>query len=348
MKHRPQYAILSLIGFVAAAVVLMVMLRPDEPVYNGKPLSFWVDRVRKSGADQAQARQAIRQVGPTAIPFILQQIRHQDPLDQKVYRAVWSKLPGYVQRRLPKPLPEPLDAGRFKHQVASILSSLGQPALPRLRTALRVGNSDVRFVTVLAIGSIGPKAEETIPAVTKLVNDPDGTVRVQAIFALMTLGPNRKTAIPALIAALHDNNQGPKPGHTVYVRECAAFTLGEIGPEARSAIPELTKMLTHTNSYTREAAAESLWRISHDTNMIPILATELNQAPDSETSGRILTCLGEIGPLAKQAVPAILRKFTNSASLPNLSGMDVPLIAIDNLRKVDPDLAQKIESTQKP
>ncbi len=56
---RPKPLVFGFLA-VALAVVLIVLLRPREPTYRGKPLSYWVDQLwSPNPADQQNARTAL-------------------------------------------------------------------------------------------------------------------------------------------------------------------------------------------------------------------------------------------------------------------------------------------------
>jgi HEAT repeats len=89
------------------------------------------------------------------------------------------------------------------------------------------------------------------------------------------------------------------------VRETAARVLGEIGPEAEAASQELKKLVSDSNSGVRTEAAIALWRIDEDRDALPVLISELEKTDVYEDRKTIIAALGEMGPLAKPALPAI-------------------------------------------
>jgi len=192
-------------------------------------------------------------------------------------------------------------------------------------------NANARLVALRATRLIGVKADAAIPALVKLVGDPDGRIRVEAIIAVGAMGPAKKRAMTELIAALNDSE--------TYVRANAAQVLGEIGDEAKSALPGLTRLLNATNSYTRVQSAIAIWRIVGDTNMVSVLKAELNGTPEVPTCSWILSALGEMGPVAKPAIPAILRTIQGQRGVSNVHGIDISSVGLKALEKIDPDAA---------
>jgi HEAT repeat protein len=195
---------------------------------------------------------------------------------------------------------------------------------------------------------MGPKASAAVPALIKLVNDPNAEVRFSAVLALRYMGTEVVQAIPALSSALNDNAIGlRRPGNDFQVREMAAQVLGRIGPDARMAVPGLRRMLSDTNAPTRQEAMLALWRIDHDTNLVSQAVAEVEHAPDALTCKRFVGVLGAMRSAAMPAVPAVLRAITNSARLPNLSTTDVPRAVRIALRKIDPAGAAKFDGQVK-
>ncbi len=179
---------------------------------------------------------------------------------------------------------------------ASHLGAIGpeaKPAVPALIRALDDKRFVVRGSAANALGKIGAGAKDAIPA---LLHAPGPRTAIFAIPAA-AVGPD---AVPALIAGLNDPGDGP--------RWTAAEALGRIGPEARAAVSGLTRMSTSARATDRVVAATALWRISRDGRVIPVLVEAARPAEGRGLGDRYaaLDVLGEIGPAAGEAVPALI------------------------------------------
>jgi HEAT repeat protein len=96
-----------------------------------------------------------------------------------------------------------------------------------------------------------PAVSTAIPALTRLLCDPDLDVRVQgAADALASYGSYAAPAVPALAAAV---NKGDAESRIAMMR-----TLVAIGPAAASATPAMAQELTNPDARVRRAAAASL------------------------------------------------------------------------------------------
>ena len=332
-RRRLRLGSLALVAIISIVTTLAYVLLTREPVHQGKPVSDWFDQFNTT--NRSQAAIALREIGPAAVPVLLKKARSNDgvSLHDKVYRTIYNKAPSGWKRRMS--LPKPVD-GIFDYRVANALQLLGPAALPQLLEGMADHNSNVRLTSLRAVKLIRPKTESLVPAFTRLVNDRDGRIRVEAILALHGIGPAKKLAMAELIGALNDSDRGPRPNEFCFVRAAAALALGEIGPEAKSALPGLTRVLSATNSYTRIQAAIAIWRIAADTNMIPTLIAELDTTPDVPTCSWILSAFGEMGPVAKPAIPAMLRKLQGSRGVSNAQGIDLSAVGLRALNKIDP------------
>jgi HEAT repeat protein len=152
--------------------------------------------------------------------------------------------------------------------------------------------------------------------VTKLVADlknTDSDVRRAAAKELAEMGPDAKPAAPALLDAL-------KKDKDLFVRRFAAQALGEVGADPKTAVPALAAVLKEDDKKELvEAAVTSLGKMGAPA--VPPLIDALKNkpaepkkkgkkapaAPDSTAFVRTKAAeaLGNIGPKAKAAVPAL-------------------------------------------
>jgi hypothetical protein len=88
--------ILAIIGIVAWKA-----LRPREPIYEGKPLSFWLQQQHdgkygilseEKEKSREEAEAAIRQIGTNALPQLMRLLRARDPwITRKVDELIWRQ-----------------------------------------------------------------------------------------------------------------------------------------------------------------------------------------------------------------------------------------------------------------
>ena len=352
--------IMIVAGVAILSLFLAVLLRPREPTYQGKPLSYWAEQLWTPGAaEQDQARTALRAIGPKAVPLLLGQIRRQNSLSLRLYRDTWPRLPRTFRRVFPRPKPLDEDLAR---RIGLAVGQIGAAAVPHLIPALEDRHDGVRLAAVVAMERIAPKSDTAVTAVARLLKDPSGLLRFSAVNALGRMRPNSVRAVPGLIGALRDGDMGPKPGSQVLVRANAARVLGRIGPRAKAAVPELARLVratdqldpriiyTPSDSYTVLQAAVALWRIDHNTNGLPFLIATVwkvarGNAFSSFGSPNVpcflaLETLGQMGNSAQAAVPAILAIVRTGGRLNSSMQTEILRAAQEALARIDPQATE--------
>ncbi len=162
----------------------------------------------------------------------------------------------------------------------------------------RLAKSDATELlkTLGEVTELGSVAKATVPALGKLLSHADKAVRGHAAKALGAIGPASAPALAALTKGLSD------PDATV--RAYAAFAIGQLGEEAKSAAPALARALVDADQLVRRQALKAVRAIRPDPGvMTPALTAMLKDAPPQETA-RVLDCLAEYGV---DAVPAMIR-----------------------------------------
>ncbi|HZN08337.1 MAG TPA: HEAT repeat domain-containing protein, partial [Pyrinomonadaceae bacterium] len=177
-----------------------------------------------------QTFEIIRQMGPTAIPLLLELLRHE-----------------HVSFR------------RFAVDASIDLAPDTESIQPALRRALRDDDAMVAADAARALGALGEKASPSVPALLRALSHEEPHVRIYAAEALASIGPKASTATKDLAKALDD----PVPG----VRWAAGEALAGIGPAAQSAVPQLIKALKDEFLYVRICAVEALGSIGPKAQM---------------------------------------------------------------------------------
>jgi HEAT repeat protein len=171
------------------------------------------------------------------------------------------------------------------------------PALPELTEALKDEDIIIRRTATLALAEIGPQAKEAVPALVACLKNRQGNIHVYSARALARIDPGCSLAIDTLIQDLKDERS---PGHGP-----AAQTLGDFGPAAKKAIPVLAEKLKEKTGL-RVVVASALWRIGYEAHPIVQALVETIETGDSPSGVEALNVLDEMGPKAKEAVPALV------------------------------------------
>ena len=140
-------------------------------------------------------------------------------------------------------------------------------------------------------------AAQAVPALIEYVRIPANQFRQSAINALGNIGLAASNAVPYIMPCLDEDDQ--------HLQGTSIYALGRIGPPARRAIPAIRALLT--DEPNRFLAANALWRIN--SAYVPLaLSVFIEMLNQRSLRGDILAlALDEMGPPAKQALPALAR-----------------------------------------
>jgi hypothetical protein len=152
------------------------------------------------------------------------------------------------------------------------------------------------------LGALGPRAAESLSALTEALKAPRWTVREAAAQALGRVGAGLVSARLTLVeCALHDS--------TALVRDAAAEALARCPEAVAESIADLRHGLGHVYAWVRCRAIRALGRFgAHAPLFLPPLIEALT---DSHRKVRQASAevLGTLGALALPAVPALLRRL---------------------------------------
>jgi HEAT repeat protein len=168
-------------------------------------------------------------------------------------------------------------------------------------------NPVVRARSADAIGMIGAEPDACVPALIRLLDDRVNLVRSSAAHALGGFGKAASAALPRLLTILTNDSYGP-------VRQMAVETLSQLSqPEAYQAVYAARN---DKDSGVRNAAINGLGNYpDYATETLPFLVRVIETESESP-AWNVLWALGRLGPLAKDALPAVKKLLEN----PNRAG----------------------------
>jgi hypothetical protein len=271
---------------VAGTALLLWTMSPlwldRQPIHEGRTVTDWsLDLLSPSHSARTNATQALKTIGPDAVPVLGRQLRQRNSWMRAPFLAVSSQLPvswrrAFVRFFQPfRSMDERLAAvtalplfgtnvpadlfletlGDPERQLANLaataLGRYGSGAVSGLTIALQDANPEVRSLACSALSQIGRPAAPAVSQLAVLLSDPDPQLMAQAIHALTMIGP---AAVPHLVQAL----EHPQPR----VREKAAFALGQLRFAARSAMPALERRLEDEDLAVRKHAHAALQAIA--------------------------------------------------------------------------------------
>ena len=264
------------------------------------------------------------------VPVLLIILKQQDP-EARVFGA---RALGKIGKQAKAAIPELMEAAKtgdasIRREAIDALAAIGpdaKTAVPLYVAAIKDASSDsgVRQSALLALGQMGKeldkeKDKDAIAAVLEAIKDQDPQVKKAAFAAVGKLGtaigvPGAKQVMPTLIDFLQDKDAG--------LRDQAFETIAGLGPLAREAVNPLITMMEKQDiklyvkerggtPYLQPTDEAFLDKIAKTLGKIGVPAVKpllrgLNTT--NPNTGLIIgSCraLGEIGPAAKEALPAL-------------------------------------------
>ena len=219
---------------------------------------------------------------------------------------------------------------RARCAAAEDLGQIGPPAvkaMPALVQALSDVDGFVPVCAAEALARIDPGQKSWLPILVKALKHQDQAVRATAAESLGALGEISGPAVANLILALQSENAPA-------VRSIAASALARINREPRLVVPALARAMMDSSEEVRRSAGPALMRFGrHTSEIIPVLGQLLVDAEEQTGCDYALMCLrwhqdkailpvgeallrsgwnglaeflGDMGPAARKAVPALL------------------------------------------
>jgi len=247
--------LLAILPVALLACFAWQMMKPREPVYEGKPLSVWLEGYCLPTIDGPEGwrktNKVVQEIGTNAIPALMRMLRARDS-------ALRVKLMALAQKQRIIRI-KYITGGRRNFEAARGLEALGARASNAVPALIEMYDQNDPSLSVLqqqiagVLGCIGPPAKAAVPSLLRRVRDPNNFVRLNAVFALGQIHADAESVVPALIESLSDSD--------ALARANAADGLRNFGTAATSAVPALVQSLNDTDSIARERAEWALKKI---------------------------------------------------------------------------------------
>jgi HEAT repeat protein len=276
---------------------------------------------------------AIAQVAPQlagkTIPVLVAVMR-----DEKLLAKAGQFHAAVIFRPVPGAAAEALiplfDSEKEQTRYWAINTLAALPVQAQLEAALKDGKTArTRQAAAITLGSRRSDAAPSAPALKAALGDREFVVRFAAAQALVQVGlrgGESAAAVPVLIEGLkHDDEK---------VRSEASQTLVSVGEPAKAAIPDLKRLLGDKKPAVALEAALALVEIvpADAADAVPVLTRGLGAA-DSEAI-RAARALTKLGPVAKSAIPELIKKF-------DAKNVHLRLAAAEAAARIDPAQADK-------
>ncbi len=220
------------------------------------------------------------------------------------------------------------------------------------------GDKSSKLKALLALSKYGPLAANALPALTKLLRDPDVYVQAHAAAAMLTIDPERVDATTLLLKMLKNKDANIREEAAVAtgqagaaalpivreliitlqgdisprVRDRAAWAMGQMGPAAKDAVPTLIEALkkTHPLQDYRGRGVDGMDDTIYKTCIMSLgeirtakacetLAAVLNDQSKPALQNEALKALTSMGEAAVVVVPSLVPQMEAASPTRKLS-----------------------------
>ena len=324
---------------------------PDEPSFGGKNLGAWLRRldVAASENDCEAAQNAIRTIGKTAIPFLLDGLQKGGRYAQRAAAAFHvlgeeavSAIGDIERNPGPDPTfsgyalagigitalgstisflkhPEPMVRSAGAEAIANLMinkclsEEQKRSCLHELLSNLNDAHPHVRARTASAIGLMGIEPARCVPQLMQLLDVRDNLSLCSVVQALGNFGEYALPAQPRILGFLK-NGSGS-------LRQFCIGVLGRIG--GQESFEAIVEAINDSDFSARSEAINGLGQFPERiSKSLPILLQVLETGSSIE-KWNALNAIRDLGPLAKKALPVVNRLLAN----PNDAGGEPSILA---------------------
>jgi HEAT repeat protein len=189
--------------------------------------------------------------------------------------------------------------------------AIGPAAVPYLLPKLRDPNVHLRLQAAAVLAKIDTDPRLAVATLQDCLNSPMWSIRESAAFILGQFGYSARSAVPALVRELSE------PIHGLLATTVAALYQIDPGTAIRDGVPILINVLrTNASWMDREHAAKVLGTMG--TNAYPAVPALVKSLREPELCGRpVLEALQKIEPtaVAKEGVPALIGALSSDTPI---------------------------------
>jgi hypothetical protein len=190
-KRRQIIGVLT--GGSLAVGLYVLLLSYREPTVEGHPLSYWTARLRTVTHPEIrqQAKQAVRQLGTNAVPYLVKRATYQRPACQAAFREALTRF--FLERIMDGEARLALDRGDALQGLAA-LGPEASAAVPELEKLIKDHRSIPK--ARMAAAALGYTGAAGIPLLLTALTNACPDVRYAATNALLTIAPEALTNAP--------------------------------------------------------------------------------------------------------------------------------------------------------
>jgi hypothetical protein len=326
-------AAVLVIGIAVVISGVVYFASPREPTYEGKTLSEWIApfcRQTAKGLDEPAGpqhfqelepvRNAVRQIGTNAVPFLIAQLNHRESALHREVRKLLEKQ-SHLALRLGDPNVSKIRAVR----ALAILGTDARPAIQSLTAQLT--NAAVSLHAVYALSGMGAEGMRAligqytnvpppcrmqiaiaVVAPDNIYRGPGMVVTVGGKYESLVTEANRQQTNEISADVLMEGFCEIAKDRTSMFQAPAIQRLGQYGPLASNAVPILMQVLEQHHSMTLQSTILALGKIRSQPEVVVPALTNLLSDPDIRIQMSAASALREFGydgPLQSQ-VPRVI------------------------------------------
>lgn len=344
---------------LCAVFAIAAELPPDAAKLAAQLASTDRDTRREAG-------HLLEKLGPAAKPALPELIKAIEDSDKQVWANAISAIaaigPGAAEA-IPQ-LVDALDSRKSRDprqrdkaqkvmRAAHALACIGDAARPALIGALKSDDTGMRLGATKALGGMGARSRDAIPALienlghadeelraavidalaligkdavaplSKSLTWPDARLRSASARALAAIGPAAADAGPALLAQLKAEKEGA-------VLVALLASLPRVGLPQEQVVPPLVKAFRSGDGELQSAALNGLLTIRPAEKVVVPALTALLADSQAGISERAALALGRFGPAARSALPRLVvlaaQKEAYRSTLTEIGGPAVPAL----------------------
>lgn len=195
------------------------------------------------------------------------------------------------------------------HWACAILAEIGpaaEPAAPALAKVVEHEAPDMRMQALVALAAIGPGAASAEAAVVKALDDETAAVRYAAALAAGKIG--LKAALPKL--------KEQRGGDDAFLNTVSAWAIAKISPDDEAAVKEAIELLVagvkSDDVQARRAAARGIFELNAPPEIVGEALVEALQHADAQLQANIIDAVAALGA---KAVPRIVERGLKNEAL---------------------------------
>jgi hypothetical protein len=189
---------LTLIAVAVAALavlgVVIAIFNSIGPIWKGRSLGSWLNDFSADKLEQRlQAAEAIRQIGPKAVPYLIPRLKYPSGEPVSPWSGLKTRLLYFLSRQKIIKVSLPRNYTSPRHQAFAALDALGpaaKEALPALEKLLHEHPPDPHCTYIIA--RIGPAG---LPLLNQALTNDERIIRMEAHVCLDELNSGSRSVI---------------------------------------------------------------------------------------------------------------------------------------------------------